>query len=637
MHSPCRILHLEDDRLDAELIQSVLVAEGLGCSITRARNRGEFVAAIERGGFDAILADHHLPGFDGLTALRLAREKCPEIPFILLSGTMDVQTVAEMLGGGAADHVPKDDLSRLGPAVSRAVELMRSRRDRRRHEEQLREQAALLDLAADAIFVRDLDHLLTYWNKSSERIFGWTAAEAVGRSALDLLVRKDGARYLDALEKVIELGEWSGELTHVSKADAEVILQSRWTLVRDAEGLPKSILVINSDITERKQLESQFLRAQRLESVGALASGIAHDLNNVLAPILMSVGLLDDSVADATGKKLLETVRVSAWRGAEMVKQILAFTRGVEGHRDVVQLQPLIAEITRVLRETLPRGIQICTSGNKELWPVVADTTQFHQVLMNLCVNARDAMPDGGVLSIHAENVTLDEKQVAGHEGMRPGRYLALNVADTGSGIAPESLEKIWDPYFSTKAPGEGTGLGLPTVQRIVQAHGGFITVESQPGKGTRFHIFLPATEALAMATSAETIRLVPPRGHGEKILIVDDERAFQEITRAIFSKFGYHVLTASDGSEAVAIFAEHKHEIDLVVTDMMMPVLDGAATIRELRRLDPNVRIIAASGLSENEAMARGFDNATFLLKPFSTETLLRTVDAKLRGPLAA
>jgi len=637
MHSPCRILHLEDDRLDAELIQSVLVADGLGCSITRARNRAEFAAALDLGGFDAILADNHLPGFDGLSALKLARERCPEVPFILLSGTMDVQTVAEMLRGGAADHVSKDDLSRLGPALSRAVELIRSRRDRRRDEEQLREQAALLDLAADAIFVRDLDHRLTYWNKSSERIFGWTAAEAVGRSALDLLVRKDGARYLDALKGVIELGEWSGELTHVSKAGVEVILQSRWTLVRDAEGLPKSILVINSDITERKQLESQFLRAQRLESVGALASGIAHDLNNVLAPILMSVGLLDDSVADATGKKLLEMVRVSAWRGAEMVKQILAFTRGVEGHRDVVQLQPLIAEITRVLRETLPRGIQICTSGHKELWPVLADTTQFHQVLMNLCVNARDAMPDGGVLSIHAENVTLDEKQVSGHEGMRPGRYLALNVADTGSGIAPESLEKIWDPYFSTKAPGEGTGLGLPTVQRIVQAHGGFITVESQPGKGTRFHIFLPATETLARAACPETIRLMPPRGHGEKILIVDDERAFQEITRAIFSKFGYHVLTASDGSEAVAIFAEHKHEIDLVVTDMMMPVLDGAATIRELRRLDPNVRIIAASGLSENEAMARGFDNATFLLKPFSTETLLRTVDAKLRGPLAA
>ena len=637
MHSPCRILHLEDDRLDAELIQSVLVADGLGCTITRARNRAEFAAALDRGGLDVILADHQLPGFDGLTALTLARERCPEVPFILLSGTMDVQTVAEMLRGGAADHVPKDDLSRLGPAVSRAVELIRSRRERGRDEEQLREQAALLDLAADAIFVRDLEHRLTYWNKSSERIFGWTVAEAVGRSALDLLVRKDGARYLDALKRVIELGEWSGELTHVSKAGVEVLLQSRWTLVRDAEGLPKSILVINSDITERKQLEAQFLRAQRLESIGALASGIAHDLNNVLAPILMSVGLLDDSVADATGKKLLETVRVSAWRGAEMVKQILAFTRGVEGHRDVVQLQPLIAEITRVLRETLPRCIQICTSGQKELWPVLADTTQFHQVLMNLCVNARDAMPDGGVLSIHAENVTLDEKQVSGHEGIRPGRYLALTVADTGSGIAPESLEKIWDPYFSTKAPGEGTGLGLPTVQRIVQAHGGFITVESQPGKGTRFHIFLPATETLARAAIPETIRLVPPRGHGEKILIVDDERAFQEITRAIFSKFGYHVLTASDGSEAVAIFAEHKHEIDLVVTDMMMPVLDGAATIRELRRLDPNVRIIAASGLSENEAMARGFDNATFLLKPFSTETLLSIVDAKLRGPLAA
>ena len=637
MHSPCHILHLEDDRLDAELIQSVLAADGLGCSITRSRNRGEFVAALARGGFDAILADHHLPGFDGLTALKLARELYRDIPFIFLSGTMDDASVSAMLRGGATDHVPKDDLSRLGPAVARAVELIRSRRDRRRDEEQLREQAALLDLAADAIFVRDLDHRITYWNKSAERIFGWTAVEALGRSAVELLVRKDGARYLDALEAVIKSGEWSGELTHVSKAGAEVTLQSRWTLVRDAEGLPKSMLVINSDITERKALESQFLRAQRLESIGALASGIAHDLNNVLAPILMSVGLLDDLVADATGKKLLETVRVSAWRGAQMVKQILSFTRGVAGHRDVVQLQPLIAEIARILRETLPRDIQICTTGNPELWPVLADTTQLHQVLMNLCVNARDAMPAGGVLSIHAENVTLEAQQVSGQEGMKPGRYLELSVADTGTGIAPESLADIWDPYFSTKAPDEGTGLGLPTAQRIVQAHGGFITVESQLGQGTRFRAFLPATEALACARCPDPVLLIPPRGHGERILIVDDELAFQEITRAIFHKFGYQVLTASDGSEAVAIFAEHKGKIDLVVTDMMMPVLDGAATIRELRRLDPNVRIIAASGLSENEVMTRGFDNATFLLKPFSTETLLRTVDDKLRGSLAA
>ena len=637
MHSPFRILHLEDDRLDAELIRSALAADGLGCSITHVRNRGEFVAALDRGEFDAILADHHLPGFDGLTALKLAREKCQDIPFIFLSGTMDDSAVSAMLRGGATDHVPKDDLSRLSPAVARAMELIGGRRDRRRDEEKLREQAALLDMAADAIFVRDLDHRITYWNKSAERIFGWTAVEAVGRSALELLVRKDGARYLDALESVIKSGEWSGELTHVSKAGVEVTVQSRWTLVRDAEGLPKSMLVINSDITERKALESQFLRAQRLESIGALASGIAHDLNNVLAPILMSVGLLDDLIADATGKKLLETVRVSAWRGAEMVKQILAFTRGVAGHRDAVQLQPIIAEIARILRETLPRDIQICTSGNTELWPVLADTTQFHQVLMNLCVNARDAMPEGGVLSIHAENVTLDASQVSGQEGMKPGRYLELSVADTGTGIAPESLAEIWDPYFSTKAPDEGTGLGLPTVQRIVQAHGGFITVESQLGKGTRFRTFLPATEALAPAVCPDPVLLVLPRGRGEKILIVDDELAFQEITRAIFSKFGYQVLTASDGSEAVAMFAEHKGKIDLVVTDMMMPVLDGVATIRELRRMDPNVRIIAASGLSENEVMTRGFHDATFLLKPFSTETLLRTVDDKLRGPLAA
>jgi hypothetical protein len=505
--------------------------------------------------------------------------------------------------------------------------------ERKRSEEQIREQAALLDKAQDAILVRDLEHRIIYWNKSAERLFGWTADEALGQNAIDLLSKKDGAGYLDALKTVLEKGEWSGEFQHAARCGAEVIVESRWTIVRDSHGHPKSILVLNTDITEKKKLEAQSLRTQRLESIGTLASGIAHDLNNVLTPILMSVTLLQEGLTDERDLKLLETLRCSAQRGSDMVKQILSFARGEAGHRAVIPLKPLASEVTKIIRDTFPKNIQVRLQTAKDLWPVLADTTQLHQVLMNLCVNARDAMPDGGTLAIQIENARLDEPGTSLPAGARPARCLRITVTDSGRGIAPEIMGKIWDPFFTTKAPSKGTGLGLTTVQNIIKSHGGFVSASSAVGRGTRFEVYLPAAEATAESVRTE-VMAKPPMGRGEKILVVDDERAFQEITKAIFHKHGYKVVTANDGTEAIAIFAEQKGEIDLVLTDMLMPLLDGPATIRALRRLDPEVRIIAASGLSENESVAETFQNAKFLLKPFTTEKLLSTVNQTLRPP---
>ncbi len=505
--------------------------------------------------------------------------------------------------------------------------------DRKQSEEQILEQAALLDKAQDAILVRDLEHRIIYWNKSCEKVFGWTEQEVATKSAIELTSKADGPRFFEALQTVLEKGEWSGELHHPTKAGGEVVVESRWTLVRDSQGHPKSILVLSTDITERRKFESQFLRAQRLESIGTLASGIAHDLNNILAPIMMSVNLLEESNSDPRHARLLETLRTGVQRGAEMVKQILSFTRGQEGARNLINLKHLISEISKIIGETFPKKIQVKTSVCRDLWTIMADTTQVHQVLMNLCVNARDAMPDGGTLTIQAENLLLDPQFVECTPETKPGAYLILTVADTGSGIPPEIMEKIWEPFFTMKPQGMGTGLGLSTVLSIVKAHGGFIRTESEPGKGTRFRIFLPAAEARAKAAATEKVS-APPVGHGEKILVIDDERAFQEITKAIFNKYGYRVLTANDGTEALALFAQHKDDIDLVMTDMVMPFLDGPATINALRRLDPNVRIIAASGLSENEHRAAELTNSTFLLKPFTTETLLTTVDRVLKSP---
>ena len=504
--------------------------------------------------------------------------------------------------------------------------------ERKRCEAQIREQAALLDKAQDAITAGDLEHRIVYWNQGAERLYGWSAAEALGKNALELLYGRDQPELRQARETVVQKGEWSGELKQVTKSGSEVIVQSRWTLVRDANDQAKSILVIATDISEQKKLQTQFLRAQRLESIGTLASGIAHDLNNVLAPIMMSVTLLQESFGDEKNAKLLETLRLSAERGADMVKQILSFTRGHEGSRCLVNLKHLVNELAKILRETFPKMIEIKTSSAKDQWAVTADATQMHQVLMNLAVNARDAMPKGGMLLIQTENVILDENYARLHVDARPGSYVLLTVADTGSGINPEIIDKIFDPFFTMKAAGKGTGLGLSTTLSIVKNHGGFINTYSEVGKGARFKIYLPAVES-SLSASQPDLKFEPPRGHGERILVVDDERAFQEITRAIFSKYGYRVLTAGDGAEALAIFAQHKGEIDVVVTDMMMPFLDGPATIRALQHMDPAVRIIAASGLAENEAITQKFNNAIFLPKPFTTERLLCTVDQSLRS----
>lgn len=506
--------------------------------------------------------------------------------------------------------------------------------ERRQAEERIREQAALLDKARDAIVVRDLAHRILYWNRGAERLFGWTAAEAVGRNGLEL--QRDGEPALEALRQTLETGEWQGELRYGTRNGGEVVVESRWTLVRDAAGQPKSLLLISTDITARRELEAQFLRTQRLESIGTLASGIAHDLNNVLAPILMAVNLLEEGLPDEQDRRLVDVLRVSAQRGSDMVRQILSFTRGTGGARTRINLRQLVPEVARILRETFPRGIRIDLDLPGDLWPLLADTTQVHQVLMNLCLNGRDAMPGGGRIEITADNVTLEEKHRTLQPDARPGRFLRLCVRDTGVGIAPEALDRVWEPFFSLKPEGQGTGLGLSTVAAIVRNHGGFVHVESAPGAGSLFETYWPACGEEA-APAPPPARPGQP-GRGETILVVDDERAFQELVRAIFQRHGYRVLTATDGSEALALFARRRRDIDLVLTDVVMPCLDGPGTIRALREMRPDLPIIATSGLEAPEALqaASGADTCPFLLKPFSTEELLHAVDRALHPDTA-
>lgn len=506
--------------------------------------------------------------------------------------------------------------------------------ERKRAEEQIKEQAALLDQAQDAILVRDLDQNILFWNKGAEKIYGWSAEEVIGKNAGDLLFKDRSAQFDAARLAIIQNGEWKGEMHQVRRDGSEITVESRWTLVRDEQGHPKSILIINTDVTEKKRMESQFLRAQRMESIGTLAGGIAHDLNNVLSPILMAIDMLQLRVTDENSKKWFDVLRANAERGGSMVRQVLSFARGVEGERVALQPKHLIKEIVKILRETLPKSIEINFHLPNDVWLISADATQMHQVLMNLCVNARDAMPEGGSITIKAENVFVDDNYARMHIEAKPGRFVVITVSDTGPGMTTEVQSRIFEPFFTTKEMTKGTGLGLSTALTIVKSHGGFINVYSELHKGSQFSVYLPALDTPGTIDSAAA-QTDLPLGNGELVLVVDDEESIREITRGTLETFGYTVLTASDGTEALALYADKKNEIAVVLTDMVMPFMDGPATIRALQRMNPKVRIIAASGLGTGQHAGEGTLEgvSVFLNKPYTAEKLLKTLANVLRS----
>ena len=506
--------------------------------------------------------------------------------------------------------------------VERVVGTVRDITPAKLAESQLAEQAALIEKARDAIVVLGLDHQVIYWNHSAELLYGWAAAEAVGRSARELLYQ-DEAAFLEAIRTVLKHGVWTGEISQFTRSGQAVTVDGRWTLLRDPDGKPRSILSINTDITGRKQLEQQFLRAQRMESIGTLAGGIAHDLNNVLSPVIMSVDLLKHRLADPADREILDIVGASARRGADMVQQILSFARGMEGRRVEVNVGRILQEVVRIIGDTFPKSIRVELDMASGLHPVHADPTQLHQVLLNLCVNARDAMPKGGVLRLRAANTANDEPLVR------------IDVEDTGTGISTNLLGKIFDPFFTSKEPGKGTGLGLSTALAIVRGHGGTLEVSSKPGEGTVFTVFLPASRRAGekpAITAAPTL----PRGRGETVLVVDDEASIRLITRQTLEAYGYEVLDAADGAEGIALFIARRFDIDVVLTDMAMPRLDGHALIRELHRIDPNVPVIGVSGVSSIPPLDEEKETVRFLPKPYTTSSLLtalrEVLDAQVR-----
>ncbi|MGD1910632.1 MAG: PAS domain S-box protein [Rivularia sp. (in: cyanobacteria)] len=511
--------------------------------------------------------------------------------------------------------------------------LTRDITQRKLSEQKLYEQAALLDVATNAILVKDIHNRILYWNKGAENIYGWQASEVYRKKASLLLHKEYSSQQDDALLSVVNTGKWEGELHQVTKDGKDIFIESRWTLLRDNKGRAKSILAENTEITQKKLLETQLLRTQRLESIGTLAGGIAHDLNNVLAPILMSVELLERKLHDAQHLRLLKTLENNAQRGANLIKQLLSFAKCIEGKRTLIKIKHLITEIEQIIRETFPKSIQLTVNIPPKLGYVRGDTTQLHQVLINLVVNARDAMPQGGKLEISAENLVIDEHYTKMNIDAKLGTYILVTVADTGIGMHPEIQERIFEPFFTTKEVGKGTGLGLSTALGIVKNHGGFINVYSQLNKGTIMKIYLPMQPKedtnISCGSEAENFS-----GSGELILVVDDEPAICEITKSSLEAYNYRVLTASNGVEAVEIYAKHQQEVNLVLLDMMMPEMDGETTIGMLQKINAQVKIIAISGLVSNPNAADEYSYSVkeFISKPFTGKELLHMIDKVTR-----
>ncbi len=524
----------------------------------------------------------------------------------------------------------------LARQVSSQLELRRTLSALRANEERFR---LLANAISDALWDWDLASDVIWWSEGFQTLFGYAPAEIEPTSICwtTRIHPEDHDRVMREIEAFIAGGTapWSGEYRFRRKDGQYAIVRDRANAIRDSHGRALRLVGGMTDITDQKKLEAQYLRAQRMESIGTLAGGIAHDLNNVLAPILMGIEMLQRESTNTSHQKLLSTIEGSTRRGADLVRQVLSFARGVDGHRSALRLDPLLKELVKIAVETFPPTIAIRQVVETGLWPIEGDPTQLHQVLLNLAVNARDAMPRGGTLTFEAANLEIDEQYARTSNEAMPGQHIVITVTDTGSGIAPEHVARIFEPFFTTKAVGEGTGLGLSTVHAIVKSHAGFITVQSTLGKGTSFRVCLPADPALRTQSEHPFVANIP-RGHGELILVVDDEAAVRIVTQQTLEAFGYRVLTAVDGAEAVALFANHPDEISLVLTDMVMPIMDGPTTIAALKRMKPELRIIAASGFNATRSSQNtGIHGIRhYLPKPYNADTLLNLIRSLIDTP---
>lgn len=631
-----KLVHLEDSPTDNELLVAMLDS-AYELEVVRVDCEESFVHAIRALDIDLIISDFSLPSYSGALALKVARALRPDLPFICFSGTIGEDAAIEALRAGATDYILKHRPQKMLAAIERALRERDERRSREEAEAALhrREEAfrSLIENALDVISVINRDGCFTYNSPSIQRVLGYQPETLAATSAFALIHPDDleaaHAAFLRALNSPDE------RIT----AEFRVLHQNgSW---RNLELIGKSLLpgtelegiVINSrDVTEKRQTEAQLLRAQRMECLGVLAGGVAHDLNNILSPILMGSELLKEFVTDPDGLSVIETIQASSQRGSDIVKQVLSFARGVKGDPSMLDLKPLVFEVVKLLRDTFPKGLQFQVHLPDGLHQVVFNPTELHQVLMNLCVNARDAMGQEGLLQIQAANVDFNAIKPQHRGEAQPGNYVRLTVADTGTGIPQDILARIFEPFFTTKEEGKGTGLGLSTVLSITKRNGSFIEVETTVGEGTRFHIYLGAAEAAVPGAAVEAFATY--EGRGEQILLVDDESAILEMARVVLENSNYRVAVASEGVQALRTVLANPADWKLIITDASMPIMDGPTLVKELHRISHHIPIICTTGQGSSAQRARvnaaGVD--VILNKPYTAHQLLGAVSTILR-----
>lgn len=648
---PLTILVVDDEEAIRRNFKAHL--EDLGHHVLTAADGRLALDMCARATPDVVLTDLRMPGMDGRVLVAALRQQAPETPVVVVSGTGDIREAVGAIREGAWDYVlkPIDYGAELDITINRCVERARLLTATSRYQSdlealvtertaELRERENRLAIVADNTYDWEWwiapDGRFLYCSPSCERITGWTREEFVDNPGLfiELIHADDRSRVEHHLsrQQTADLGHFEFRIVH---RDGTL----RWgdLICQPIVGGDGALLGHRGSIrdhTDRKNMESQLLRMQRQESLGRLASGIAHDLNNVLAPVMMAGDLLQTAPLNENGRECVEMIRASAARGADMVKQLLLYGRGADGRRSSVEPARVVREVVRMVKETFPKDIEVRLALSEAPWLIEADRTQIHQVVLNLCVNARDAMAGGGVLTLATECVEVDAAASAQYPQAKPGRYVVLTVSDTGTGIPHEIVDKIFDPFFTTKPQGHGTGLGLSTVQGIVASHGGFVDVQTEPGRGSTFLVYLPST-----GTAGDAIDDDPggiqgsPRGSGQTILVVDDEAMVRNLVQRALEGAGYHVVTADGGEKALAIYGRLGPRIGLVLMDLWMPHVNGFTAIQRLARMDRQVRVIAISGLAEarDEALRLGPVVRHFLVKPWRTTELLRLVSEVL------
>jgi len=639
INSPLRILHLEDDPDFSEVVKSLLEREGLVSELVLVSNRAHFEATLGSEAFDVILADYQLPDYNGLDALKLARARCPDTPILLVSGTIGEGAAIESLKSGATDYVLKLWPERLAPAVRRAVQEAEEKRERRQAESELlrREKyfCTLTENSLDILTVLNREGVCVYSSPSLKQVLGFDQAELVGRDSFSLVHPADAGRARAAFEEALQHPERS--------VRAEFRSRHRDGSWRFLETVGQSHIddpaiagvVINCrDVSDRKRLEDQLRQAQKMEAIGQLAGGVAHDFNNILTVIHGHASLLQVG-ANLSGDPARSAQQIvqAAERASSLTRQLLTFSRRQVMQPKALDLNEVVGNMAKMLARVLGEDVPLELSYFAQPAVIQADASMIEQVLMNLAVNARDAMPKGGSLTVKVETVQVDPDHVAGCPEARPGRFVRLTVADTGCGISPEDLPRIFEPFFTTKAVGKGTGLGLATVYGIVQQHQGWIEVESQLAGGTRFRVFLPASPRSA-DPSEQPQRRGLVRGGRETILVVEDEAPVRELVCKFLAGYGYNVVQAESGAKALELWQGAKDRIDLLLTDLVMPDrINGRELAETLWNDRPRLKVIFTSGYSADVVGEDFFlrHGLNYLQKPYPPQKLALLVRESL------